>query len=106
MTSKIVGVVASTAIASAMMLSVGASSASAAPTGCKTGGGGTYATAYCSGGTGSYQAYARCFNPSIPGATFWKFVEGPWVAARSGKTASVSCPFLYVVDSRGVGIRN
>ncbi|MGN2639407.1 hypothetical protein ACTD5D_25225 [Nocardia takedensis] len=85
---------------------VGAGSAAAAPTGCSTGGGGTYATARCTGGTGSYQAYATCMNPTIPGATFYQFVEGPWKGAGSGETSTVWCPFLYVVQSRGVGIRN
>ncbi|MEP9395358.1 hypothetical protein ABLE92_25305 [Gordonia sp. VNQ95] len=80
--------------------------AGAAPTGCTKGGGNTYATAKCTGGTGWYQAYATCFNPTIPGATFYKFVEGPWKKARSGETSTVVCPILYAVDYRGVGIKN
>lgn len=90
----------------AAVLSAGVGTANAAPNGCSTGGGGLYATAYCSGGTGSYQAYATCMNPTIPGATFYKFVEGPWKRAKSGEKSTVWCPPLYVVSSRGVGLRN
>lgn len=94
------------AVIVAVFAFIGIAPASAAPTGCSTGGGGTYSTAYCSGGTGYYQAYAVCANPAIPGATFYKFVQSGWVAAKSGKTALVWCPFLYVVSSRGVGLKN
>lgn len=80
--------------------------ADASPTGCSAGGGGTYATAYCSGGSGgSYQAYAQCASYAIPGATFYKFVEGPWKATRSGQTSWAWCPVPYVVVFRGVGLR-
>ncbi len=80
--------------------------AQAAPTGCSKGGGGVYATAICSGGNGSYQAYATCMNPTIPGATFYKFVEGPWKRAGSRETSTVICPLLFVVSNRGIGLRN
>lgn len=93
-------------VVGAAVVAMGGGTASAAPTGCRAGGGGTYANALCTGGSGSYQAYATCANPTIPGATFYKFVEGPWMRAGSGQTSTVWCPFLYVVDSRGVGIRN
>lgn len=83
-----------------------ATPAQALPTGCGTGGGNTYASVYCSGGTGAYQAWAVCFNPTIPGATFKTVVTGPWKAARSGQNSMVSCPFLYVVESRSYSIRN
>lgn len=83
---------------------VAPSTAQAAPTGCSAGGGYTYSTAYCSGGTGAYQAYATCKQ------TFWPyysaFVQSGWVGARSGQTAWAWCPFGYNVMSRGVGIRN
>lgn len=83
---------------------VAPSTAQAAPSGCSAGGGFTYSTAYCSGGTGSYQAYATCKQ------TFWPyysaFVQSGWVRARSGQTAWAWCPFGYNVMSRGVGIRN
>ncbi|WP_331764111.1 hypothetical protein OG225_43435 (plasmid) [Nocardia sp. NBC_01377] len=93
-------------VASAMIaVTVGAGTATAAPTGCSKGGGNTYANAICTGGNGSYQAYATCFNPTIPGATFYKFVEGPWKRAGSKETSTVWCPFLYVVESRGIGLR-
>lgn len=106
MKQKCTTLIACAVMSLAAVFSLGAGTASAAPTGCSKGGGGTYATAICSGGTGSYQAYATCMNPTIPGATFYKFVEGPWKVARSGQTSTVGCPFLYVVSSRGVGIRN
>lgn len=78
--------------------------AQAAPTGCKAGGGGTYITATCSGGTGWYQAYGVCASYAIPGATFYWFVESGWVKAKSGKTAWVWCG-AGTVTSRGVGIK-
>lgn len=101
---------ASAAVACAVVCTAlwsgGTGVALAAPTGCSKGGGGVYATAVCSGGNGSYQAYATCMNPTIPGATFYKFVEGPWKRAGSRETSTVICPFLYVVSNRGVGLRN
>lgn len=80
------------------------STASAAPTGCQAGGGFTYATAYCSGGTGAYQAYAVCKQSFWP--FYSRFVESTWKRAKSGETAWVWCPLGYDVRSRGVGIRN
>ena len=97
---------ASAAIVGAAFWTGGTGTAMAAPSGCAKGGGGTYSTAICSGGNGAYQAYATCFNPAIPGATFYKFVEGPWKRAGSRETSTVVCPFLFVVSSRGVGLRN
>lgn len=96
-------IVTSAAVA-ALLMPVGAGQATAAPTGCRTGGGFTYATAYCSGGTGSYQAYATCFQTYWP--YFHRFVQSDWKRAKSGHTATVWCPFGYNVKSRGVGIRN
>ena len=78
--------------------------ANAAPNGCKAGGGFTYATAFCSGGTGSYQAYAVCKQSFWP--FFSSFVQSDWKRAGSGQTAWVWCPLGYDARSRGVGIRN
>lgn len=98
------GKMAVVTILAAGLAVVAPSTAQAAPTGCSARGGFTYSTAYCSGGTGSYQAYATCKQ------TFWPyysaFVQSGWVGARSGQTAWVWCPFGYNVMSRGVGIRN
>ncbi len=99
-----IAAVASALVSTALWSGTGV--AQAAPTGCSKGGGGVYATAICSAGNGSYQAYATCMNPTIPGATFYKFVEGPWKRAGSRETSTVICPLLYVVSNRGVGLRN
>lgn len=104
MKRKLTSLALGTALAAAMMLPLSAAPASAAPNGCYAGGGGTYATAYCSGGTGAYQAYAVCFQTYWP--FFHKFVESDWKSARSGHTAWVWCPLGYNVKSRGVGLRN
>ncbi|MGC0363875.1 hypothetical protein ABH922_001859 [Rhodococcus sp. 27YEA15] len=106
MKRNVTTVLAGAALSVAAVFSIGTGPASAAPTGCSPGGGGVYATAKCSGGNGWYQAYAVCMNPAIPGATFYKFVEGPWKKAKSGETSTVWCPLLYVVSSRGVGVKN
>lgn len=93
-----------TAAAAALTMSLGVGTASAAPMGCSQGGGFTYATAYCSGGTGYYQAYADCFQSYWP--HYHRFVQSDWKRARSGQTAWVWCPFGYNVWSRGVGVKN
>lgn len=88
----------------AAFLGVGLGSADAAPNGCSKYGGGTYSIAKCTGGTGSYQAYAVCKQPQWP--YFSALREGPWQPARSNKESWVWCPPLYLVQSRGVGLRN
>ena len=101
------GLLVATAAASTALVGAAATSASAAPTGCSTGGGNTWADAYCSGGTGYYQVYAVCRNDFIPGASQYWFVESNWVKARSGERPSVQCwSGGGVVQSRGVGLRN
>lgn len=104
MKRKIASMAAAATLAATVMLPLTAVPASAAPNGCRAGGGFTYSTAYCSGGTGSYQAYAVCFQSYWP--YFRAFVESDWKRAGSGQTAWVWCPFGYNVWSRGVGIRN
>ena len=106
MRTWLVSAAAVSAVACTALWSGSTGVAQAAPTGCSQGGGGVYATAICSAGNGSYQAYATCMNPTIPGATFYKFVEGPWKRAGSRETSTVICPLLYVVSNRGVGLRN
>lgn len=103
---KTIGSILATATLTAAAILAPVGTAQAAPTGCTKGGGGTYATAKCAGGTGYYYAYAVCMNPTIPGATFYKYVEGPKRKARSGQTSKVWCPLFYVVSSRGVGLTN
>jgi hypothetical protein len=92
------------ALLTALFSPLGAGPAAAAPTGCWAGGGGTYSTANCSGGTGYYQAYAVCKQ------TYWpfysSFVQSDWKRAGSGQQAWVWCTFGYNVASRGVGLRN
>lgn len=106
MNGRIASIALAGVTAAVVTVTGGAGIAAAAPTGCSKGGGGTYATAICSGGNGAYQAYATCMNPTIPGATFYKFIEGPWKRAGSRETSTVVCPFLFVVSNRGVGVRN
>lgn len=84
-----------------------AAPAAAAPTGCGPGWAGvgsTYATAYCSGGTGSYQVWAACTGTVWPYNS--AFVESPWYAAGSGATAWVFCPVGKVISTWGIGRRN
>ncbi|ACL42402.1 hypothetical protein Achl_4451 (plasmid) [Pseudarthrobacter chlorophenolicus A6] len=104
MKRKLTSLALGTAVVTALMLPLSAGPASAAPNGCYAGGGYTYATAFCSGGTGSYQAYAVCFQSYWP--FFQTFVQSDWKRAGSGQTAWVWCPFGYNVKSRGVGLRN
>lgn len=88
-------------------LSLTAQPAVAAPTGCGSGWAGVgnaYATAYCSGGTGSYQVWAQCYPSVWP--YNWAFVESPWYRAGSGATAWVWCPPGKLVSTWGVGRRN
>ncbi|WP_284986802.1 hypothetical protein [Arthrobacter sp. fls2-241-R2A-172] len=103
MKHKLASTAAAIATATALTFA-GVASAAAAPTGCSTGGGGTYSTAKCTGGTGYYQAYAVCKQ------TYWpfysSFVQSDWKKAGSGQEAWVWCTFGYNVSSRGVGLRN
>ncbi|UPU42747.1 hypothetical protein [Rhodococcus qingshengii] len=88
----------------AVLIPVSASTASAAPTGCTTGGGNAYSTAYCSGGSGRYWAWANCKMTTWP---YWTAtVHGGSKAAKSGQHATVLCPPLYLVINRGVGVAN
>jgi hypothetical protein len=103
MKRRIASLALATSLFTALMVPLGAGPAAAAPNGCWAGGGYTYTTAYCSGGSGYYQAYAVCKQ------TFWPyfsaFVESDWKRAGSGQTATKWCPLGYNVMSRGVGLR-
>jgi hypothetical protein len=82
-------------------------SASAAPTGCGpgwAGEGNTYVTAYCSGGTGSYQVWAQCWGTVWP--HYYYFVQSSWYRAGSGATAWAWCPPGAVVNTWGIGRKN
>lgn len=97
---------ATVAVATSALLLAPATSATAnaAPTGCKASGGGTYATAHCTGGSGRYWAWANCQMANWP---YWKTtVHGSSKKARSGQTAWVWCPPPYLVIQRGVGVAN
>jgi len=99
------------AAGAAVLLPLSASSADAAPTGCSTGGGSIWSTAYCSGyGTGgSYQAWATCYATAWAWTGTYTFVESGWVAAGSGKTATAWCPIDwrgFQVAQRGYSRRN
>jgi hypothetical protein len=94
----------------AALLSIAALSAepaSAAPTGCTQGWAGvgnTYVTAYCSGGTGSYQVWAQCAGTVWP--YYYYFVQSPWYRAGSKATAWAFCPIGSVVNRWGIGRKN
>lgn len=95
------------AVAATLAIPLTAGPAAAAPTGCGAGWAGvgyTYATAYCSGGTGSYQVWAQCFGTVWP--YNWYFVQSDWKRAGSGATAWVFCPFGSNVSTWGIGRRN
>lgn len=84
---------------------VGASPASAAPTGCGpgwAGNGSTYTTGYCSGGTGTFQVWAACQSTVWP--YYSTFVQSSWLTP--GNTAWAVCPFPYQIYSRGLSRRN
>jgi hypothetical protein len=106
MIRKSISVVLTAIVSAGMMVTLAAAPASAAPTGCTTGGGMTYATAYCSGGTGYYQAWAQCQGTVWP--YYWTFVQSDWKRAGSGQTAWVMCTAWNggVVYTRGVARRN
>jgi hypothetical protein len=84
--------------------------ASAAPTGCGpgwAGEGNTYATAWCSGGTGTFNVSAQCRSTVWPYG--YSFVESSW--RRPGGTALtnsawVQCSFPSTVVTWGIGRRN
>lgn len=77
---------------------VGISPAAASPNGCSVGANSDYAWAYCSGGTGRYQAITRCDAP-------WAFdytVEGPIQRVGSGLQSHAYCglqdrPYDYYI---------
>jgi hypothetical protein len=104
MKRKIASAALVTSLLTALMLPLSAGPAAAAPTGCYAGGGFTFTTAYCSGGTGAYQAAAICQQ------SFWpyhsKHVVSDWKAARSGQTPWAWCPLTYNVVARWVNLRN
>jgi hypothetical protein len=89
-----------------LLLSLSAGPAAAAPIDCWTNDGVwfPYATAYCSGGTGAYQAWATCMQ------NFWPydaaFVESDWKQAGSHETAWVWCPAGHRVLTYGVGLKS
>lgn len=89
-----------------LLLPLSAAPASAAPTGCWANDGVwfPYATAYCAGGTGFYQAWAACKMNFWPYSSV--FVESDWKAAGSQQTAWVWCPAGYRVVNYGVGLRS
>lgn len=100
MVRKTLSVVFTIIITAVLMTTLSVAPASAAPTGCSVGGGNTYATAYCSGGTGSYRVWAQCQGTVWP--YYWTFVQSGWV--RPGQTAWVWCTAWNggVVYARGV----
>jgi hypothetical protein len=87
-----------------------ATPAAAAPTGCGSGWagqGGTYTTAWCSGGTGTFNAWAQCQSTVWPYG--YSFVESSW--RRPGGTALTNsawaqCSFPSTIVTRGIGRRN
>lgn len=80
-----------TAIVSAvLMVTLAVSPAAAAPTGCGdgwAGTGSTYATGYCSGGSGTFRVWAQCAPSVWP--YYWTFVQSGWT--RPAQTAWVLC---------------
>lgn len=102
----IVGVLVAAAAAVTVLMSP-QGAANAAPTGCKKSMGYTYtmegAQAYCSGGTGWYQAYVSCVF-KVGGVH--KFKEGSWKRAKSGQVSQVLCPLGYKVKFYGIGLKN
>jgi len=91
------------------MLAV-ATPASAAPTGCGSGWAGqgaTYTTAWCSGGTGTFNVWAQCQSTVWPYG--YSFVESSW--RKPGGTALTNsawaqCSFPSTIVTRGIGRRN
>ena len=83
---------------------------SAAPSGCGPGWAGvgnTYATAWCSGGTGTFNVWVQCRSTVWP---YWySFVESSW--RKPGGTAWTNsawaqCGVPSMVVSWGIGRRN
>jgi hypothetical protein len=80
--------------------------AEAAPTGCGAGwmgNGATYASAYCSGGTGTYQVWIQCSSTVWPYG--WSFKESAWYRPGTGP-AVVWCGVGSTIARRGIGLRN
>jgi hypothetical protein len=80
--------------------------AAAAPTGCTAGwmgNGSTYASAYCSGGTGTYNVWIQCQSTVWP---YWySFKESGWYRPGTGP-AFVMCNPPSTIVARGTGRRN
>jgi hypothetical protein len=96
---------AAAALLSVVAFVAPAPQAQAWPTGCWAGGGGTYSTAICNGGTGSYSAWARCKQPQWPYQVFYDF--GSYEKVGSGRYSVAICwQYLALVDVRGVTPRN
>jgi hypothetical protein len=80
--------------------------AAAAPTGCTAGwmgNGMTYASAYCSSGTGTYNVWIQCRSSVWP---YWySFKESAWYRPGTGP-AFVMCNAPSTIVTRGIGLRN
>jgi hypothetical protein len=79
-----------------------APSAYAAPTGCSNGNEGSFSWAYCSGGSGQYQAWASC-KPRYPWITNWYTSYGSWTSPQGISRAY--CDGNHQVQSWGVYYR-
>lgn len=96
-----------TAALTALLLPLSAAPASAIPTGCSAGGGNTYATAWCSGGTGYYQVWATCAGTVWP--YNWAFVQSGWKRVGTWGSAWTTCPpgfDGFVIQDRGWSRKN
>ena len=87
------------AAASLVVFVLAAPAASAAPTGCQWGSEGSFSWAYCSGGTGGYQAWAQC-KPRYFWITNWYTAYGPWL--NPGGISQANCDGNHNVASYGI----
>lgn len=75
-----------------------ATAAYAEPTGCSNGASGNGWTAYCSSGTGTYRAYARCYNSA---GTSYVTRYGVW-RSPGGSSSTATCTSSEQVGGGGI----
>lgn len=87
------------ALATTAVVGFSASPAAATPTGCNWGSEGSFSWAHCTGGTGTYRAWAQC-KPSHWWITNWYTSYGSWVSP--GTISTASCDGNHTVASYGI----